>query len=178
MTARRPHGHWPEARAYYVEGADTDGTRTWPRLADVAERHAIPPDTVRKRAAREGWTAARDAFRAAFERRRREQRLDTLVRASAAFDDAFVRSTAKMAALIEREVAALSNADDRTAPAHLLTVARAMLAVQRAGKVALGETTDHTAVELPSGVFTFVGGPRAVDLDAGEGDDRDDGEGA
>lgn len=169
MAGRRPHGHWPAARAFYVEGTDVAGVRAWPSLAAVAVRFGIPPDSVRRRAAAERWTGARETWQAAYSRLLREARRETLVRESALFDDAILRASRALVGLLDRQIGAAAAAGEKASPAHLRAVAHAMLDVQRASKVALGEATDHSTIEAPAGAFTFIGGPRAADdgLDAG-----------
>lgn len=172
----RPHRNWPQVRAYYVEGDEVGGVRVWPTISDTAARFGMPPETVGKKATRDRWTAARDNFRSAYERKREQVRLETMARESVEFDGAFVRSARAMVGLLNRQITAAGRAGDKASIKHLYAIARTMLAVQRAGKLALGEATDRNALELPAGVFSFVGGPRPVD-DEGEGEGDDEGAG-
>lgn len=103
MPARR--NDWPTLRAAYVEGHIIDPqrdpySRAWPTLEEVSTLHGVAFNTVRRRAAQEGWTTQREEFQAEVERERRRWLIEQRVEQATRVDDRGLSSAEAGLALV------------------------------------------------------------------------------
>jgi hypothetical protein len=136
---------WAALKVEYVNSALTYG--------ELAERHGLKAGTVRQRANREGWNDSRNAVSQFVTKVATEQitenRVDELIKFNA--EDL---ATAKA---IRNK--AIEMMDGIESPSDLRALAGAVDVAQKVGRLALGASTENSAVttkELPSTVDDFV----------------------
>lgn len=136
---------WAAIKVEYVNSALTYG--------ELAERHGIKAGTVRQRANREGWNDSRNAVSQFVTVTATEQitenRVDELTKFNA--EDL---ATAK--AIRNKAIEMMGLVDS---PSDLRALAGAVDVAQKVGRLALGASTENSAVttkELPSTVDDFV----------------------
>ena len=136
---------WAALKVEYVNSALTYG--------ELAERHGLKAGTVRQRANREGWNDSRNAVSQFVTTSATEQitenRVDELTKFNA--EDL---ATAK--AIRNKAIAMMELVES---PSDLRALAGAVDVAQKVGRLALGASTENSAVttkELPSTVDDFV----------------------
>ena len=136
---------WAALKVEYVNSALSYG--------ELAERHGLKAGTVRQRANREGWNDARNAVSqfvtVAATEQITENRVDELTKFNA--EDL---ATAK--AIRNKAIAMMDMVES---PSDLRALAGAVDVAQKVGRLALGASTENSAVttkELPSTVDDYV----------------------
>lgn len=136
---------WTALRLEYVHGTDT--------MRELAEKHGIKAAGVMRRAAKEGWDSERKQKSAEVSKTASavltESRTDDLAKFNA--DDL------KMARAIRAKAAQMMQT--ATTPSQLQALAAAVDKAQKVGRLALGASTENSAVttkELPASVDEFV----------------------
>lgn len=130
---------WPTIRKDYVEGIEQDGKITWPTLEALAEKYDIRTGDYRTRVSREGWTSLRDKFRARQGQVRQSARVKAVANGAAKFDAKILGIAQTMADRLTTMMAGMTEAQD---PEPYRKAAAALVNVQRAGRIALGEPAD------------------------------------
>lgn len=168
-TIRAP-GTWDEVRTLYVEGEDgagPDAPRSWPTLDQCAARFGFAGQSVRRKAAKEGWAAERALFTSRMSAKRQELRVSTMLREAAEFDsesltqarnllrevNAALEDAARVRKLRDQRLKRVVDDPDatlamlRAAPisAQALTgLAGTLAQAQKVGRLAMGDTTEQT----------------------------------
>lgn len=136
---------WTAIRTEYVHGSMT--------MRELAEKHGIKAAGLMRRAAKEGWDA---------ERKQKSAEVSKAASATLTMSRAeelarFNADDLKMARAIRAKAAQMMAT--ATTPAALRALAGAVDTAQRVGRLALGASTDNTAVSaqsLPASVDEFV----------------------
>lgn len=138
-------------------------------MEDVAHKYGLKFDTLRKRAAREGWTRERQLYAARIERERRNAKVAKLAADSAQFDNTAFKLAQALAGEVAQQIrdinkvrqlrdmkarqaegddAALIDAltNPKLTPAtanRLAALATTLAQAQRIGRLAVGDTTEN-----------------------------------
>lgn len=136
---------WAALRLEYVHGTAT--------MRELADKHGIKAAGLMRRAAKEGWDA---------ERKQKSAEVSKAASATLTMSRAeelarFNADDLKMARAIRAKAAQMMAT--ATTPAALRALAGAVDTAQRVGRLALGASTDNTAVStqsLPASVDEFV----------------------
>ncbi|MEJ7669131.1 MAG: hypothetical protein WKH97_10445 [Casimicrobiaceae bacterium] len=135
---------WATIRKEYVEGIEQEGKITWPAMRRVAEIHEVDGTVLRLRAARERWADLRNQYKAKQLHARQTARVKTVAHAGAKFDADILRLAQSLATMLGKRLETLPPEDTE----GIRKVSAALVNVQRAGRIALGEPADGP---LPSG---------------------------
>jgi len=130
---------WPTIRKDYVEGIEQDGKLTWPSMEDLAEKYGIGGNDYRNRASKEGWVEQRGKFRARQVQVRQTAKVSAVGNGAAKFDLKILGIAQMMADRLTTMMAGMDEAKD---PEPYRKAAAALVNVQRAGRIALGEPAD------------------------------------
>lgn len=137
---------WPALRLEYVHGAMS--------LRELAAKHNVKPAGVMARAAKEGWDAERKQKSAEVSKAANASLGEERATRLAKFND----DDAKIADALKGRAAAMLKAEGLDAT-QLRAVSAVFDTAQKIGRLALGATTENTAVttrELPASVDDFV----------------------
>ncbi len=142
---------WGEIKRQYVEGVESKGERKFPTYAELAKKHGFAAKTIRTRAAREGWTTAKDNLAAKVAQERDEKRIQLLATAGAEFDSRCLdQANRVLAALADKFAKMVKRAGKGEVDAlEAKRVADAMRVAQLVGKVALGEQAGDESLNVP-----------------------------
>jgi hypothetical protein len=159
---------WGKIKEWYVEGVKgTGGNITYPTLKDVADKTGAKPETVRKRAARGGWTNHRRLFISKVDTLRKEKKSEILAGESAQLAADCLKVARAGIVIIEAEMKSTSL--PRPSVDKLMA---ALVNAQKVGLNALGETEAPETSRLTT---IIVHSARAKELTeqilAGEGTD-------
>lgn len=136
---------WTIIRTEYVHGAMT--------MRELAEKHGIKAAGLMRRAAKEGWDAERKQKSAEVSKAASTVLVDTRAEELAKFN----ADDLKMARAIRAKAAQMMGSAN--SPNELRALAGAVDTAQRVGRLALGASTENSAVTtqtLPASVDEFV----------------------
>jgi len=136
---------WTTIRNEYVEGIEQNGKILWPTMRGVAAGHGMDGTVLRLRAAKEKWADLRNQYKAKQLHARQTARVKIVANAGAKFDSKILGIAQMLAA---RLTVMMGEMDQTHDPEPYRKVASALVNVQRAGRIALGEPADGP---LPSG---------------------------
>lgn len=137
-------------KAEYVEGQVVDGRIAYPTFAEIAKKHGLDPGTLRRRAAKEKWTAARRKFAAKVTHVTQERKAILIGSQAARLDARAALIAGKVLEKIDREVEALkaTGKGNKRVPLdvdRLKTLVSAAKEAQAVGRLALGQPLDPGA---------------------------------
>ena len=118
---------WVKLKQLYTEGPEIT-------LQELAEKHKVKPQTLRLRAAREGWTEQRKLFQAKVQNLRLEKKSEIMASESAQFDSDSLKLARALFGLIAEDIKSRKPVKD---------IATALVNAQKVGKLAFGEVTDQ-----------------------------------
>ena len=129
---------WATIRKEYVEGVQENGKIAWPAMRGVAEIHEVDGTVLRLRAAKERWADLRNQYRAKQLQARQTARVKTVAHAGAKFDADILKLAQTLAAMLGKRLESLPAEDTE----GIRKISAALVNVQRAGRIALGEPAD------------------------------------
>ena len=141
---------WPAIRLEYVNGSMT--------YAELAERHALKPGTVRQRGNREGWEEQRNATTRHVTQAAQGELTETRVAELAEFNRADLDLARKIRERAVQMLAEDMTTDEATgepvalSPRDLNAIAKAAESAQKVGRLALGVSTDNLGHGGPNGM--------------------------
>lgn len=124
--------NWTALKQLYVEGPEIS-------LNDLAEKHKVKPQTMRLRAAKEGWTEQRKLFQAKVQNLRTEKRSEILASESAQFDSDCLKIARAALGKIVQELKGDTPADKSMS---------ALEKAQKVGRLAMGEQSQDSEVTI------------------------------
>lgn len=150
-----PRYDWEAPRTAYTQGLmNEDGGVHFPSIAEISEIFKIPFDTVKNKCWSERWTEDRELFQEKLRQAKADQKAQTLAQRAASFDLHGLIIAEKGFSFVMAELAKLEKAGTDVAVSRLRELMRAANDSQRIGRLALGESTDNSRLDLPRGQFT------------------------
>lgn len=140
---------WSEVKAAYVEGVEVDGARSWPVIADLAERFGASASTLKKRAMHEKWVECRNLFRTKVELARQEQKVHAEAVKAADFDVGTFRVAARLLANIAATLDIADASDSPLSVATLKTLSGALLTTYKSARLAIGGDSEQVTANEP-----------------------------
>lgn len=135
---------WTKIRTEYVHGTET--------MRELAARHGIKSAGLMRRAAAEGWDAARKQHSAEVSKRAAASIVETKVDELVAFNADDLKVARALRASVAAHIrASQQEGSRRIAPADLRALASAAEASQRIGRLALGAATENKTLTGPDG---------------------------
>lgn len=142
-----------EIRELYVQGVeDNAGNRVYPSIETLASDFNVAKVTLFRRAKSQDWRTQRAIFEQRLSQEKDSKRLETLIKESVEFDSRNLNLAKAMQGqvthLIRLAAQEIQDNDLRRpfTPVGLERLANAVIAIQKVGKLALGETTENTSI--------------------------------
>jgi hypothetical protein len=142
-----------EIRELYVQGvSDNAGNRVYPSIETLASDFNVAKVTLFRRAKSQDWRTQRAIFEQRLSQEKDSKRLETLIKESVEFDSRNLNLAKAMQGqvthLIRLAAQEIQDNDLRRpfTPVGLERLANAVIAIQKVGKLALGETTENTSI--------------------------------
>lgn len=134
---------WVDIKADYVEGAiNEEGNFIYPTFDDLVEKHGCSYSSLSKKAANERWMQERKIFETKMQERRQEMKAEAIASESASFDSKCLTAADEILAVVKERA---KQPDLRSSEYDVLS--RAIVNLQKVGKLALGEVTEHVKKE-------------------------------
>lgn len=133
-------------RNLYVQGIESEGgERVLFSLDKLAEEHSVGKSTLYRYAKNENWKFQKDQFQESYLQKLDSERTKELVSESKKFDTKTINISKQLLNEIGRFIIN-SQADDELTPPVMNQLAEATLKVQKACKLALGESTENMSL--------------------------------
>ena len=133
-------------RNLYVQGIESEGgERILFSLDKLAEEHSVGKSTLYRYAKNENWKFRKEQFQESYLQKLDNERAKELVGESKKFDTKTINISKQLLNEIGRFIIN-SQADDELTPAVMNQLAEATLKVQKACKLALGESTENMSL--------------------------------
>lgn len=161
--------NWPVIKAEYIEGIEENGARKYPSYSELAEKHGIRADSIRRRAAHDRWLDERHIFASKLQQVRQTKKVEVLASKAAEFDAKALRA---QEVVIRQVVAHLEMSDKDKVPLSIHMLEKAANTIEKAhksGRLALGEPTENpqppshelTDAERAAGIARLLDAARA-----------------
>lgn len=142
-----------ELRELYVQGIqDAQGHRQYPSIEQLAQDHNVAKVTLFRKSSSEDWRGQRALFEQRLGQKNDAERLENLIKESVAFDSrnlniakAMQGQVTHLIRLAAEEIQANETRRPFT-PVGIERLANAVLAIQKIGRLALGESTENTQI--------------------------------
>lgn len=139
-------------RKEFVYGIDNQGKIEYPTLDSLIKKHKVAKATLYRHASNEDWKLARDNHQNDYERELEKTRLKNRIKESATFDESSINIAkgvySNVAKILQTNSQNLAQGAMGLNPSQLRALTSTVAIAQKIAKLALGEATDNTNVNI------------------------------